>query len=138
MIARHLKSPLVAVALALAAGTANCYASDAIEGSFQRMLSHEPASAAVAALAAPADPLIEAMVVPLRDGFRTPLYAVDPVAGGFARMLAHTPNPVSPPVPAGAGVDPLVAAMIEPMRRSFAEGEAPTHYAVVRTQRTAD
>jgi len=40
----------------------------------------------------------------------------DPVAGSFARMLAHQPTAVMSPAP--AGTDPLIAALVEPLRNS--------------------
>jgi hypothetical protein len=132
-------SSLAVVAFALLAGTVNCAASDAALDSFERMLAHQPGrSAPVVSVHAEVDPLIEAMVVPLRDGIRrSPLHAADAVAGSFARMLAHTPGANLPPVPAGIGPDPLIAAVVEPLRQWQAESVAAARYAaaVSRTQR---
>jgi hypothetical protein len=105
--------------LALAAGAASSAAGDAALNSFERMLAHQPSThTPPTAAGAGADPLVEAMVVPLRGGVRqVPVRPADPVADSFARMLAHTPSTHVPPVPAGFGADPLVAAMVEPLRR---------------------
>lgn len=128
---------LAAITLALAAGAANSAASDAVLESFERMLAHEPGRGVpVSTMAAQADPLIEAMVVPLRDGIRrAPSPPADPVAESFARMLSHTPSTHVPPVPDGLGADPLVAAMVEPLRQWLADSAAATRRATAANRR---
>jgi hypothetical protein len=85
------------------------------------MLAVEPASAGAPAVPiGPADPLIAALVVPVREGttsIRTNRPS-DPVLESFARMLAHEPNWATPALPQGAGADPLIAAVVWPLLRS--------------------
>ncbi len=107
----------IALCLAMAAGT--CLARDGAAASFERMLSHQPAThQPVTAVQHDADPLVAALVVPLRDGLqRLPMFAAnDPLAQSFARLFAHQPNAIAPALPSGSGPDPLVAALIEPLR----------------------
>ena len=61
------RSASIALALALAAGT--CVAQDGAAASFERMLSHQPAThQPVTAAQHDADPLVAALIEPLRDG----------------------------------------------------------------------
>ncbi|MBK6866255.1 MAG: hypothetical protein IPG91_23450 [Ideonella sp.] len=111
------RSASIALALAMAAG--NCLAQDSAAASFERMFSHQPAThQPVTAAQRDADPLVAALVVPLRDGVqRAPAFAAaDPVAQSFARLFAHQPHATAPALPAGSATDPLVAALIEPLR----------------------
>jgi hypothetical protein len=107
------------VAAALMAASSHSMAFDSLRASFERMLDHEPAAMSAAATpGAPADPLIAAMVLPLRDGvWPVPAVASDPVAQSFARMLAHGPSRHSPARPAAEGADPLIAAVVLPLLR---------------------
>ena len=50
--------------------------------------------------------------------------ATDPVALSFERMLNHTPVTTAPAVPANFGTDPLIAAMVEPLRQWQSGGSA--------------
>jgi hypothetical protein len=45
--------------------------------------------------------------------------ATDPVVLSFERMLNHEPNTLAPPIPAGFEADPLIVAMVDPLRRRF-------------------
>lgn len=45
--------------------------------------------------------------------------AADPVVLGFERMLNHEPNTLAAPIPAGFEADPLIVAMVDPLRRRF-------------------
>jgi hypothetical protein len=133
MNVKHLNaSSLAAVAFVLIAGAANCAASEGVLESFERMLTHEPGRGVpLASAQVTADPLVEAMVVPLRDGIRpAPPRAADPVAESFARMLAHVPSTHVPPVPAGIGADPLIAAVVEPLRQWLAGNGAAERQAI--------
>ncbi|HRC39529.1 MAG TPA: hypothetical protein PK420_15755 [Rubrivivax sp.] len=63
------RSASIALALAMAAGT--CLAQDGAAASFERMLAHQPAThQPVTAAQRDTDPLVAALVVPLRDGIR--------------------------------------------------------------------
>jgi hypothetical protein len=109
------------VALALAFASSSGMTADPVRASFDRMLAHEPMPAgAPAATRGPADPLIAALVVPLRDGtrFARPAIATDPVAESFARMFDHEPNRTAPALPESAGTDPLIAAIVWPLQRT--------------------
>lgn len=118
----HTQSPFktgcTAVALAFAASSV---IADPLHASFERMLAVEPASARPPAVPiGPADPLIAALVVPLRDG-ASPVATnrpSDPVLESFTRMLAHEPNWATPALPQAAGADPLIAAVVWPLLRS--------------------
>jgi len=106
------------VALALVLSHAPGFAADPARASFDRMLSHQPAPAVRPAIVRePADPLIAALVVPLRDG-AWPERTSDAVAESFARMLDHEPSRIAPPLPADAGTDPLIAAVVWPLLRT--------------------
>jgi hypothetical protein len=113
-----LKSGLVAAALLLASSPGMAF--DSLRTSFDRILADEPASVQAAATpAGPADPLLAAMVLPLRDGVRAEqTLAGDPVAESFARMLRHEPSRHAPPLPGDAVADPLIAAVVLPLLRS--------------------
>lgn len=120
------KTGLLALAIALASGPA--LAADEVRASFDRMLAHEPTSAsAPAALGQPADPLVAALVVPLRDGVQPARAFVpaDPVFDSFARMFSHQPNRASPALPAGTGPDPLIAVVVRPLLRDHLYGVRP-------------
>ena len=109
------------VALALAFANSSGAAEDPVRVSFDRMLTHAPAPAsAPAGASAAADPLVAALVVPVRDGTRPagPASATDPVAESFARMFAHEPSRHTPALPESASVDPLIAAVVWPLLRS--------------------
>lgn len=107
---------------------------DPVTDSFERMLTHAPAAVAVARPVEPADPLVAALVAPLRDGYATTVAARadDPVRASFSRMLDHAPTHTRAPVP--AGTDPLVAALVVPLRDGPAARTmvAATTSAVVR------
>lgn len=118
--------------LALAAGS--CFAQDNAAASFERMLSHQPSThRPVTAAQRDADPLVAAIVVPLRDGAqRTPVFAdADPLARSFARMLSHQPSTHQPVTAAQREIDPLVAVLVEPLRvwRSDAAAAAAPRFA---------
>jgi hypothetical protein len=113
-----LKAGGVAAALLVASSPGMAF--DSLRAGFDRLLADEPAAVSAAATpAGPADPLLAAMVLPLRDGV-APAQAVagDPVAESFARMLAHAPSRHSPPRPAGEVADPLIAAVVLPLLRA--------------------
>jgi hypothetical protein len=110
---------------------------DPVADSVQRMLDHSATRAPVARPAEPADPLLAALIQPLRDGggsagARSAAVGDDPVRASFDRMLQHAPTALAARVP--AGTDPLVAALIEPLRdghgpdatRLLAQGAATT------------
>jgi hypothetical protein len=109
------------IALALAFAAASGRAADPVRAGFDRMLTTERASAVAPAVPdGPADPLIAALVVPLRDGatVTSASRAADPVVESFARMLTHEPNRATPELPQGAWTDPLIAAVVWPLLRS--------------------
>jgi hypothetical protein len=109
------------VALALAFASSSGMTADPVRASFERMLAHEPMlTRAPAETRGPVDPLIAALVVPLRDGtrFASPTVATDPVAESYARMFNHEPNRIAPVLPASAGTDPLIAAIVWPLQRT--------------------
>ncbi|MBK6294679.1 MAG: hypothetical protein IPF55_10605 [Rhodoferax sp.] len=122
------RSHLLSAAILALFGACAQAATDPVALSFERMLNHTPATSAPAVPANfGTDPLIAAMVVPLRNG--TPHTApqvakVDLTIGGFDRMLAHTPTTATPAVPANFGTDPLIAAMVEPLRQWRSGGSA--------------
>lgn len=60
--------------------------------------------------------LIEALTAGSPDAARRNPSASDPVTLGFARMLDHRPTRHAPSVPACSDADPLVAAIVEPIR----------------------
>ena len=112
-------STLIPLMLALQALAASGARADAVHDSFDRMLAHPATPMSAAHPAEPADPLRAALVEPLRDAqvrsvARAPRADDDAIVGAFARMLAHEPTPLTAAVP--AGTDPLVAALIEPLR----------------------
>lgn len=97
--------------------TSPARAGDEVAASFERMLApHEGVAARAAVAPGPADPLLAAVVVPLRDGV-WPAAPVDPVLASFTRLLSHAPNRVAPAVPAGEPADPLIAAVVQPLLR---------------------
>ena len=105
------------VTLMLALVAAPAFAGDPVQQSFVRMLApREPIVVPAAAAPAPADPLIAALVVPLRDGV-WPVRRVDPVAESFARLFNHESSWATPSAPAG-DADPLIAAVVQPLLRS--------------------
>lgn len=120
--------------LALALTSLHGQADDEVRRSFDRMLARDAAAAATTAVvsaeappADPADPLVAALVQPLRDGVwpeaRPAMAAArlaDPVVAGFARMLSHEPSTHTPPLPADVGTDPLIAAVVLPLLRERA------------------
>ncbi len=113
-----LETGCAAVALAFAASSV---IADPLHAGFERMLAVEPASAGAPAVPiGPADPLIAALVVPVREGTTSIRMSrpSDPVLESFARMLAHEPNWAPPALPQGAGADPLIAAVVWPLLRS--------------------
>jgi hypothetical protein len=92
---------------------------DPVMDSFDRMLTHAAATIATARPSESADPLVAAMVEPLRDTRGTAAVPVaaadgDAVRASFERMLQHEPTPLAARAP--QGTDPLVAALIEPLR----------------------
>lgn len=107
-------------------GSAAAQADDAVVRSFERMLEPRPIPApAVRPGRLEVDPLQAAIVIPLRDGVGRPAASApaDTVLHSFERLFSHVPNRVAPPLPAGLGDDPLIAAMVEPLRTWLA-GEA--------------
>jgi hypothetical protein len=91
-----------------------------IAESFERMLDHPPSTAPVARPAEPADPLLHALVLPLRNG-RVPAppapalaAADDQVAASFERVLRHPATATHPAPP--EGIDPLASALVRPLR----------------------
>ncbi|MBK6294855.1 MAG: hypothetical protein IPF55_11630 [Rhodoferax sp.] len=60
--------------------------------------------------------------------------ATDPVALSFERMLKHTPVTTAPAVPANFGTDPLIAAMVEPLRL-WQSGGSSVQFARAATSR---
>jgi len=115
---RQFSAWSTSVALALVLAAAPGFAADLARASFDRMLSHQSAPAARPAIVRePADPLIAALVVPLRDG-TWPERTSDAVAESFARMLNHEPSRIASPLPAQAGTDPLIAAVVWPLLRT--------------------
>ena len=114
-----LKIGCVVVALALASSSG--LAADPVCASFDRMLAHEPMPAGgPAATRGPADPLIAALVLPLRDGAHPsrPVVPSDAVVESFTRMFNHEPNRTPPALPESAGADPLIAAIVRPLLQS--------------------
>lgn len=112
-------STLIPLALALQTLAATGAHADALHDSFDRMRAHPATPMSAVHPAEPADPLRAALVEPLRDAqVRSAAHAPraddDAIVGAFARMLAHEPTPLTAAVP--AGTDPLVAALIEPLR----------------------
>jgi hypothetical protein len=139
MIAELMLKPLRAVvALALLLGSVNGLAADAVVESFDRLLAHQPGpTKPVITADRDADPLIHAMVIPLRDPVRdSPAALAYPIAESFARMLAHTPGTVAPPLPPHTGPDPLIVAIVEPLRQSLSESAAATHFDIARSAAT--
>lgn len=49
----------------------------------------------------------------------------DAVAAGFQRMLDHSPSSARPPTPAGEPADPLLQAMVLPLRQRASDSSAP-------------
>lgn len=118
----NAKTSLIAATLALLLGSAGALAHDGVAASFERMLTDDRSGvAAVSAPPADGDPLVEAMVVPLRDGVPRRHAQADPVLESFQRMLTHTPNWTAPLAPSGFGPDPLAAALVEPLREWLAQ-----------------
>jgi len=60
--------------------------------------------------------LVGALVAASPEAARRNPPAADPVTLGFVRMLEHPPTRTSPPIPAGSDIDPLVAAIVVPIR----------------------
>lgn len=60
--------------------------------------------------------LVEALVAASPEAARRNPPASDPVTLGFVRMLDHEPTRTAPPVPGCSEVDPLVAAIVVPIR----------------------
>lgn len=109
------------VALALAFASSSGIAADPMQASFDRMLAHVPMATGVAdAASGPADPLVAALVVPLRDGTwpARPAILTDPVAESFSRMFTHEPSWTTPALPEDSGSDPLIASVVWPLLRS--------------------
>jgi hypothetical protein len=137
MKANYLPTPsMAAVAIAMLLGTADCLAADSVAESFDRMLTHAPVRGVpLASFRSDVDPLVAALVVPLRDGVQPRGSAVgaaapaDPVAQSFERLFAHRPTAMSSSVPARFGADPLHVAMVEPLRDSLARSAATTNHA---------
>lgn len=128
-----IRQATLSAALVLFASVGAHAADDALTQSFDRMFAHAPASGAVAAPAGQAaDPLLAAMVVPLRDGFAAPQPRHDAVLAGFTRMLQHAPSRHTPALPASVGADPLQLAMVEPLRNGLAGVPAVRLAAVTR------
>ena len=84
------RSASIALALAMAAGT--CLAQDGAAASFERMLAHQPAThQPVTAAQRDTDPLVAALVVPLRDGIRRQPALADPLVAALIEPLRDGP-----------------------------------------------
>jgi hypothetical protein len=120
---RFAAAAATAATALLATGLAQ--AQDPVRAGFDRMLDHTACTctAAVPAQAAAAlDPLLTAMVLPLRGD--QPSAAMnwarhDAAGASFERMLAHVPSTHRPSGPQPAMEDPLVLALVEPLRESL-------------------
>jgi hypothetical protein len=62
--------------------------------------------------------------------------AADPVRDSFDRMFNHEPSRATPMLPADAGTDPLIAAMVEPLRQWFAQIASATAHPEARSVQT--
>jgi hypothetical protein len=111
---------IAGLAAALAAAASPSMAFDPLRASVERMLADEPVAARPAAVpAGQDDPLLAAIVLPLRDGAKPAGGELaNPVAASFPRMLRHEPSRHVPPLPQGAGADPLIAAVVLPLLRT--------------------
>lgn len=120
---------LVAVGLSLLAGASNTVAGDQAPDRSGRNIALETGRGLpIPAAQSQPGPLAGTMVAPPSDGLRRAYgRADDPIAESFDRMLAHVPSTHRPPVPAGFGVDPLIAAVLEPQRQWQAEYAAARH-----------
>lgn len=108
-----LSAAVTAAVLTLVTSPAR--AGDEVAASFERMLApHTGVAAPSIAAPGPVDPLLAALVVPLRDGV-WPATPVDPVLASFMRLFSHEPNRVAPAAPAGEPADPLIAAVVQPL-----------------------
>lgn len=126
----NAKPSLTVAALVWGIGAASGLVAGVAVAGFERMNAHQPgAHAASTAVQPGADPRVDAIVVPLRDGVRRRAPQTDAAAESFDRMLSHTPNRVAPPVPSGLGTDPLTAAVVEPLRGGLAPGLATVQQA---------
>lgn len=108
---------MIAVACAVAA-TAHGMARDSLRESLERMLGDEASRNLPVATRPDCSNAREPILVRLREDIRrSPLSNPDPVSESFVRtFLLHTPSPHVPPIPASIGADPLVEAMVEPLR----------------------
>lgn len=118
MNVQHLRaSAMIAVACACFTATAHGMARDSLRESLERMLGDEASRNLPAATRPDCSNAREPILVRLCDDIRrSPLSNPDPVSESFVRMLLHTPSPHVPPIPASIGADPLVEAMVEPLR----------------------
>ena len=132
------RSQVLSAAILALLGACAQAATDPVALSFERMLNHTPVTTAPAVPANfGTDPLIAAMVEPLRSGTLHTAAQVakgDLTIGGFDRMLAHSPTSTYPAVPANFGTDPLIAAMVEPLRL-WQSGGSSVQFARAATSR---
>lgn len=141
MNARHFSAAaLAAVAFSLVCATAQAAVRDSLREGLERVLGEE-ASRALPTASAPAPDCAERSLEPLllrlcEDIRHSPLSSPDPVSEGFVRMLLHTPSRHVPPVPASVGVDPLIAAIVEPQRRWLSVDQGAADSAIARAERT--
>jgi hypothetical protein len=126
-MSRHLHRPALAAVVLVFAAAADGVARDPQRESLERFLGHEAGHGVPHAGMQPdAEPLIDATVAPRRDCIgRAPPRAADPVADSFARIEVQAPStnvPPVAPVPAESGDAPLVARVVETLRRWLADG----------------
>ncbi|HQU50258.1 MAG TPA: hypothetical protein PLM09_14220 [Casimicrobiaceae bacterium] len=103
------------IALILIAGVTSARADTGVEN---RIDSRPPAagSSSIQPEAFGTSALVDALVAASPDAARRNPPASDPVTLGFVRMLDHEPTRTAPPVPGCSEVDPLVAAIVVPIR----------------------
>jgi hypothetical protein len=116
------------LACAIAGASTASLAADPVRAGFERMLAPQaaPHIGAPATPREPADPLVEAIVAPVREGIGHPAAvraaiageSTDAVARSFARMLDHEPARFTPARPDSADADPLIAAIVWPLLRA--------------------
>ena len=132
------RSHVLSAAILALFGACAQAATDPVALSFERMLNHTPVTTAPAVPANfGTDPLIAAMVEPLRSGTlhtAAQVAKVDLTIGGFDRMLADSPTSTYLPVPANFVTDPLVSAMVEPLRL-WQSGGSSVQFARAATSR---
>jgi hypothetical protein len=97
------------------------------------MLNHAPAMTAPSARPDDADPLLHALVIPLRESLSNSASAVpaarplgdasyDSLVAGYVNMLNYTPSITSARATQNGTADPLYEAMVVPLRDWLAAG----------------